>query len=235
MRKSTELALMIAKLNDRPPRTRSDNAGDRHLYWTDLTSRQDTGRQRAPAYGEGDHRDDRHERGHSTGRARAAGARTFVARAVPVRTEVWGYNRIFPARRSSRVVERITVVTHRSELPVPVLVHLHGGKTPPEHDGLARQLQSRRVALGPGQCSRLAGNDVRRFECELHPPQSEGQPGPRHPPMSAPRRAGPCRLRSGGPWRTPRCRPAIDVGRTTPSARRLPRHPRTLRSPSARP
>src|SRR5690606_1450020 len=28
-----------------------------------------------------------------------------------------------------------TVVRHRNELPVPTVVHLHGGRTPPEHDG----------------------------------------------------------------------------------------------------
>ena len=40
-----------------------------------------------------------------------------------------------PARRSSRGAAGATVVRHRNELAVPTVVHLHGGKTPPEHDG----------------------------------------------------------------------------------------------------
>jgi spore coat protein A len=31
-------------------------------------------------------------------------------------------------------------VRHRNELDVPVVVHLHGGRTPPEHDGYPTDL-----------------------------------------------------------------------------------------------
>lgn len=50
-------------------------------------------------------------------------------------TEVWGYNGIFPGPTIESRRGRKTVVTHRNELPAPVVVHLHGGKTPAEHDG----------------------------------------------------------------------------------------------------
>ncbi|MFC3997697.1 multicopper oxidase family protein [Nocardiopsis sediminis] len=52
-----------------------------------------------------------------------------------LRTEVWGYNGIFPGPTIVSRSNRPVAVTHRNELPVPVVVHLHGGKTPPEHDG----------------------------------------------------------------------------------------------------
>ena len=52
-----------------------------------------------------------------------------------MKTEVWGYNGIFPGPTIESHRGRKTVVTHRNELAVPVVVHLHGGKTPPEHDG----------------------------------------------------------------------------------------------------
>src|SRR5829696_2056988 len=55
-------------------------------------------------------------------------------------TTVWGYDGIFPgptieARRGRRVV-----VHQRNELPVPTVVHLHGGVTPPESDGYPTDL-----------------------------------------------------------------------------------------------
>lgn len=62
--------------------------------------------------------------------------RVAEARILPgLRTPVFGYDGIFPGptvetRRGSPVVVR-----HRNELPVPTVVHLHGGHTPAEHDG----------------------------------------------------------------------------------------------------
>ena len=50
-------------------------------------------------------------------------------------TEVWGYDGIFPGPTMESRRGRRTVVWHRNELPVPTVVHLHGGRTPPEHDG----------------------------------------------------------------------------------------------------
>jgi spore coat protein A len=52
-----------------------------------------------------------------------------------VQTEIWGYDGIFPGPTLSSVRGRRVVVTHRNALPVPTVVHLHGGRTPAEHDG----------------------------------------------------------------------------------------------------
>jgi len=52
-----------------------------------------------------------------------------------LQTEVWGYNGIFPGPTIESQRGRQIVVRHRNELAVPTVVHLHGGKTPPEHDG----------------------------------------------------------------------------------------------------
>jgi len=51
------------------------------------------------------------------------------------RTPIWGYNGIFPGPTIVATSGRRTVVTHRNELPVPTVVHLHGGHTPPQSDG----------------------------------------------------------------------------------------------------
>ena len=52
-----------------------------------------------------------------------------------MRTEVWGYNGMFPGPTVQSRRGRRTIVTHHNRLKVPVVVHLHGGRTPPEHDG----------------------------------------------------------------------------------------------------
>jgi spore coat protein A len=52
-----------------------------------------------------------------------------------VRTEIWGYNGIFPGPTLSTRSNRRIVVHQRNDLDVPVVVHLHGGRTPPESDG----------------------------------------------------------------------------------------------------
>ncbi|MQA81061.1 MAG: multicopper oxidase domain-containing protein [Streptosporangiales bacterium] len=52
-----------------------------------------------------------------------------------VTTEVWGYDGIFPGPTVESRRGRRTVVRHRNELGVPTVVHLHGGRTPAEHDG----------------------------------------------------------------------------------------------------
>ncbi|GAA3244447.1 multicopper oxidase family protein [Pseudonocardia petroleophila] len=51
------------------------------------------------------------------------------------RTPVLGYDGIFPGPTVETRSGREVVVRHRNELPVPTVVHLHGGHTPPEHDG----------------------------------------------------------------------------------------------------
>ncbi|GLY32791.1 multicopper oxidase domain-containing protein [Kineosporia sp. NBRC 101731] len=56
------------------------------------------------------------------------------------KTPVWGYDGTFPgptivSRRGAR-----TVVRHRNELPVPVSVHLHGGRIAADQDGYPTDL-----------------------------------------------------------------------------------------------
>jgi spore coat protein A len=55
-------------------------------------------------------------------------------------TAIWGYDGIFPGPTIESRRGRRVVVRHRNELPVPVVVHLHGGVTPPEHDGYPTDL-----------------------------------------------------------------------------------------------
>ncbi|GAB2747981.1 multicopper oxidase family protein [Amycolatopsis magusensis] len=57
-----------------------------------------------------------------------------------VRTPIWGYQGTFPGPTIESRSGRTTIVRHRNELPVPTVVHLHGGRTPPEHDGYATDL-----------------------------------------------------------------------------------------------
>jgi FtsP/CotA-like multicopper oxidase with cupredoxin domain len=52
-----------------------------------------------------------------------------------VRTPVLGYDGIFPGPTFETRRGRPVVVRHRNELPVPTVVHLHGGHVPHEHDG----------------------------------------------------------------------------------------------------
>jgi FtsP/CotA-like multicopper oxidase with cupredoxin domain len=52
-----------------------------------------------------------------------------------LRTPILGYDGIFPGPTIETRRGRPVVVTHRNELPVPTVVHLHGGHTPAEHDG----------------------------------------------------------------------------------------------------
>jgi spore coat protein A len=64
-----------------------------------------------------------------------------VAEILPgVKTTIWGYNGIFPGPTIVSPRGRRTVVRHRNELPVPVVVHLHGGHTPPSQDGFPTDL-----------------------------------------------------------------------------------------------
>jgi FtsP/CotA-like multicopper oxidase with cupredoxin domain len=57
-----------------------------------------------------------------------------------VRTPMWMYEGTFPGPTiESRRGQPITV-THRNELPVPTVVHLHGGRTPAASDGYPTDL-----------------------------------------------------------------------------------------------
>ncbi|WP_460532281.1 multicopper oxidase family protein [Flindersiella endophytica] len=59
-----------------------------------------------------------------------------------VRTEIWGYNGIFPGPTIVSRRGRTSVVRHRNLLPVPTVVHLHGGRTPPGSDGYPCDLRA---------------------------------------------------------------------------------------------
>jgi spore coat protein A len=79
--------------------------------------------------------------------------RVASAHIVPgVTTSIWGYNGIFPGPTIVSRSGRRTVITHRNELPVPVSVHLHGGKMPPEHDGYPTDL------INPAGTSNTSGH-----------------------------------------------------------------------------
>jgi spore coat protein A len=67
--------------------------------------------------------------------------RPGIATILPgLTTEIWGYNGIFPGPTIEARSGRRTVIRHRNELPAPTVVHLHGGKTPPESDGYPTDL-----------------------------------------------------------------------------------------------
>jgi spore coat protein A len=55
-------------------------------------------------------------------------------------TPIWGYNGTFPGPLLVSSRDRRTVVSHRNELPVPVVVHLHGGHVPEASDGYPTDL-----------------------------------------------------------------------------------------------
>jgi spore coat protein A len=64
-----------------------------------------------------------------------------MAQILPdVRTQIWGYNGIFPGPTIRSRSARRAIITHRNELRVPVVVHLHGGHTPADHDGYPTDL-----------------------------------------------------------------------------------------------
>lgn len=80
--------------------------------------------------------------------ATTADADHYVVRQYPVRTEivpgytteVWTYGGTFPGPTIRSRRGRRAIVEHINELPVPTAVHLHGGVTPPEHDGYPTDL-----------------------------------------------------------------------------------------------
>lgn len=52
-----------------------------------------------------------------------------------LQTEIWGYQGSFPGPTVVSRRDRRTVVTHTNQLPVPTVVHLHGGRVPSGSDG----------------------------------------------------------------------------------------------------
>ncbi|MFD9896128.1 multicopper oxidase family protein [Amycolatopsis sp. NPDC059027] len=57
-----------------------------------------------------------------------------------VRTPLWTYGGTFPGPTIESRRGRPITVTHRNELPVPTVVHLHGGRTPADSDGYPTDL-----------------------------------------------------------------------------------------------
>lgn len=67
--------------------------------------------------------------------------RAGTAEILPgVSTPIWGYNGQFPGPTIRSRRGQITRVRHLNRLPVPTVVHLHGGHTPAEHDGYPTDL-----------------------------------------------------------------------------------------------
>ncbi|MFE3451872.1 multicopper oxidase family protein [Nonomuraea sp. NPDC059194] len=67
--------------------------------------------------------------------------RTVTAEILPgVRTPLWTYNGTFPGPTIESRRARPVTVLHRNELPVPTVVHLHGGRTPAASDGYPTDL-----------------------------------------------------------------------------------------------
>ena len=67
--------------------------------------------------------------------------REATAEILPgVRTPLWTYEGTFPGPTIESRRGRPVTVTHRNELPVPTVVHLHGGRTPAASDGYPTDL-----------------------------------------------------------------------------------------------
>ncbi|MEU4571376.1 multicopper oxidase family protein [Nonomuraea sp. ATR24] len=67
--------------------------------------------------------------------------REVTAEILPgVRTPLWTYEGVFPGPTIESRRGRPVTVTHRNDLPVPTVVHLHGGRTPADSDGYPTDL-----------------------------------------------------------------------------------------------
>lgn len=80
-------------------------------------------------------------------------------------TEIWGYEGLFPGPTLRTPRGRPIRVRHRNQLPVPAVVHLHGGRTAPEHDGYPIDLilPEGQHGSAPGHAGH-AGGDVTHGE-----------------------------------------------------------------------
>lgn len=64
-----------------------------------------------------------------------------TAEIIPgLKIPIWGYNGTFPGPTIVQNPNRRVVVTHRNALPVPTVVHLHGGQSPHDSDGYPTDL-----------------------------------------------------------------------------------------------
>ena len=90
-----------------------------------------------------------------------------------VPTRIWGYDGLFPGPTIRSTSGRPTIVTHRNELPVPVVVHLHGGHTPAEHDGFPTDLlhpAGRPAAAGHQHHESAASHGSREYVYPMRQP-----------------------------------------------------------------
>ncbi len=80
-----------------------------------------------------------------------------------LRTQVWGYEGMFPGPTIKARRGRIVVVRQTNSLAVPTVVHLHGGVTPPDSDGFPTDV------IMPGQSkSYVYPNDQRAATLWYH-------------------------------------------------------------------
>ncbi|GAA4991285.1 multicopper oxidase family protein [Actinopolymorpha pittospori] len=81
------------------------------------------------------------------------------ARILPgLRTPILGYDGIFPGPTLISRSGRRIVVRHRNELPVPTVVHLHGGHTPASSDGYPIDLLLPSAGWSPGASHASTGH-----------------------------------------------------------------------------
>jgi spore coat protein A len=90
-----------------------------------------------------------------------------------LKTEVWGYDGIFPGPTIEARSGRRVVVRQTNELPVPVVVHLHGGVTPSEHDGYATDIVTPVDGHGAGHGGHARLNVVGEGSFDYHYPNGQ--------------------------------------------------------------
>ncbi|WP_067170532.1 multicopper oxidase family protein [Microtetraspora niveoalba] len=88
-----------------------------------------------------------------------------------VRTPMWTYDGTFPGPTIESRRGRPVTVSHRNELPVPTVVHLHGGRTPAGSDGYPTDLVlpagRQETAMHMGHGSEHGMHDPRAVVTEL--------------------------------------------------------------------
>jgi FtsP/CotA-like multicopper oxidase with cupredoxin domain len=94
--------------------------------------------------------------------------REATAEILPgIRTPLWTYDGTFPGPTIETRRGRPVTVTHRNELPVPTVVHLHGGHTPAASDGYPTDLVLPAGWSGGMHMGHGAGHDPRAVVTEL--------------------------------------------------------------------
>src|SRR5688500_16922574 len=87
-----------------------------------------------------------------------------------VRTPLWTYGGTFPGPTIESRRGRPVAVTHRNELPLPTVVHLHGGRTPAASDGYPTDLVL--PEGGPGTARHGAGHGTHAGGHGMHDPRA---------------------------------------------------------------